>query len=237
MTRTNTLVLSALVLTVVTAQPADGQAALLGPGGAFIGAGVSRIGTRPLNDRLAANGYPTFGQAAVAVSIGGYRILSRALMLSAEWHGLIIGEEAHEGGEVGVGAGYGTLGVGYMVELSPYARVYPRLGLGVGGLGLWIQNHVDSVGFDEVLANPKPEPTLREPVLGRDGPVIDLGAGVEFFPARRDRGVLIGLRAGYLVAPFSSGWDLVYHGKASGGPDANISGAYVRIMVGAAWSR
>jgi hypothetical protein len=42
--------------------------------------------------------------------------------------------------------------------------------------------------------------------------------------------------AAALVA-FDSSWDLVYHGKASDGPDATISGFYLRIVIGGAWRR
>lgn len=216
---------------------AGGQAALLGPGAAYVGGGISGIATGELDDRLAARGYPTFGRTAVALGLGGYRLLSSGVMLGGEFNGLVIGEEAHEGREVGLGGGYATLGVGYAVQLSPRTRVYPRLGLGAGGLALWIESEADTVGFDEVLADPRPLPG-RQPVLSRDGVVLDLGAGAEFLPGGRGRGPLIGLRAGYLVAGFGSGsnWQLYEH-TASGGPSATIAGPYLRVVVGGAWRR
>lgn len=41
----------------------------------------------------------------------------------------------------------------------------------------------------------------------------------------RGSGVLIGLRFGYLFAPFDSSWDF-HERTATGGPDVSISGAY-----------
>jgi hypothetical protein len=226
----------AMTFGVGGAEHARGQAALLGPGALYIGGGISEIGTGELDDRLAAHGYPTFGRTAGAVSLGAYRLLSSGVMLGLEWHGLILGEETREGREVGLGGGYGTLGVSYAAVLSPRARIYPRLGIGVGGLGLWIENEADSVGFDEVLEDPSPAPNLRTPVLSRDGWVVDVGAGMEYLPSGRGGGTLVGLRLGYLVAPFDARWDF-YGRDVSGGPDATISGPYVRAVVGVAWKR
>ena len=205
---------------------------LRGPDAGFLAAGVSGIATGELDDRLAARGYPTFGSTATAVGIGGYWSLPGGLMLGGEWNGLIIGDEPHGGRTVGLGGGYATLGVGWAVDLSPRVRVYPRLGLGAGGLALWFESEADTVGFDEVLADPRPLPG-RQPVLSHDGVVVDLGAGAELLPGGRGRGPLIGLRLGYLLAFFGSAsdWQL-YEYTASGGPPATIAGPYVRAVVG-----
>jgi hypothetical protein len=205
---------------------------LRAPDAGFISAGVSRIATEELDDRLAARGYPTFGSTATAVGIGGYWSLPGGVMLGGEWHGLVIGDEPHEGRTVGLGGGYATLGVGYAVDLSPRVRVYPRLGLGAGGLALWFESDADTVGFDEVLADPRPLPG-RQPVLSHDGVVVDLGAGAELLPGGRGRGPLIGVRLGYLAALFGSDsdWQL-YEYTASGGPSGTIAGPYVRAVVG-----
>jgi hypothetical protein len=227
----------ALALGLGGAGSAEGQQALLGPGAAYVAAGVSGIATGELDDRLAARGYPTFGRTATALGLGAYRILGSGVMLGGELQGLIMGEEAHQGRVAGLGGGYATLGIGYAVELSPRARVYPRLGLGAGGLALWIESEADTVGFDEVLADPRPVPG-RQPVLSRDGLVVDLGAGAELLPGGQGRGPLIGLRLGYLVTRFGSGstWQLNER-TASGGPAATIAGPYIRVVVGGAWRR
>ncbi len=222
-----------LALGLGAAGPGAAQADFLGPGGGFISVGAAGIETGELDDWLAARDYPTFGQSAVTVGLGAYRILSSGVMLGGEFNGLIVGDEAHGGRRVGLGGGYATLGAGYVVNLSPRARVYPRLGLGVGGMGLWATRE-DTVDFEEVLAGRTDDPD-REPVLSRDGPVIDLGAGAEFLPGGR-RGPLIGVRAGYLAGPFTSHWD-AYEDTATGGPDASITGPYVRLTVGWAWRR
>lgn len=225
--------LLALTLGVATTASAEAQADLLGPGAGFISAGASGIATGELDDWLSSRGYPAFGGTAASVGFGAYRILRSGVMLGGEFNGLIVGEEMHQGREVGLGGGSLTLGVGYAVELSPRVRVYPRLGLGVGGMGLWIDRQ-DTVDFEEVLAGEASAPD-RENVLSRDGLVVDLGAGAEFLPGGRG-GPLIGLRAGYLAASFGSEWDAYEH-TVTGGPEASIAGPYLRMTVGWAWTR
>ena len=223
----------ALAFGVGGAAAAEAQAELLGPGAGFIAAGTSGIATGELDDWLSGRGYPTFGGSAVSIGFGGYRILQSGVMLGGEFNGLIVGEEVHQGREVGLGGGSLTLGVGYAVDLSPRARVYPRLGLGVGGMGLWIDRQ-DTVDFEEVLAGEASAPD-RQNVLSRDGMVVDLGAGAEFLPRGR-RGPLIGVRAGYLAASFDSAWDAYEH-TVAGGPQASITGPYLRVTVGWGWRR
>ena len=212
------------------------QSALLGPGTAFFGIGTSGITTAPLDDRLAARGYPAMGRTAMAFNVGLYRILSGGVTLGAEWHGLNIGHGTRDGRAVDLGGGYGTIGIGYMVQLSPRARIYPRLGLGGGGLGLWLERDSATAGFDEVLADPEPVPVLRDPVLSRGGVVVDLGAGGEFLLRARGSGVLLGVRLGYLAAPSSNDWRL-YSYFISDGPAATLAGPYIRALIGVAWKR
>ena len=194
--RTLLVALVSCVITIPVATPVHAQAALLGPGAAFIGGGISRIGTRPLDDRLADRGYPTFGQSAGAVSLGAYRLLSSGVMLGFEWHGLLIGDKQHAGREVSVAGGYGTLGVAYVNNLTPRLRAYPRVGIGGGGLAVVFEEPADTSSFDDVLANPTPAPDVHDPVLGRDGVVFDVGAGIEFLPSGRRAGPILGLRLG-----------------------------------------
>jgi hypothetical protein len=225
--------LLALALGGAGAASAEAQADLLGPGAGFIAAGTSGISTGDLDDWLAGRGYPTFGGSAMAIGLGAYRVLPGGVMLGGEFAGLIMGEEMHEGREVGLGGGSATLGIGYMVDLSPRARVYPRLGLGIGGMALWSERQ-DTVEFEEVLAGESPAPG-DETVLSRDGPVVDLGAGAELLPLGHG-GPMIGLRAGYLKAAFGSEWDTDER-TVLGGPEASITGPYVRVTVGWAWRR
>jgi hypothetical protein len=228
--------LAALVAVVMSAAaPSHAQQALLGPGAAFVSVGTAKIATAELDERLAANGYPTFGRRAATAGIGAYRIVRERLLLGGEFNGLAMDEKPHLGREVGVGGGYATLGVGIVKQLSPRVRLYPRFGLGAGGIALWVES-ADTTTFDDVLANP-PAPN-QDRHLSRDGGVIDLGGGLEFLPRAGDWSPLIGVRLGYVAASFGSesNWQMI-GGTATGGPSASIAGPYLRVTIGAAWKR
>ena len=156
-------------------------------------------------------------------------------MLGAEITGLAFKETAQNGREYGLGGGYATLGVGYAKQLSPRVRIFPRVGLGAGGITLWVQE-ADTATFDFILANPQPVPA-RERLLSRDGGVIDVGGGLELL-SRRDHGWLFGLRAGVILSSFGddTNW-WTQNGTATNGPPASITGAYLRFILGGAWNR
>lgn len=225
----------AIVIHVGVASSVQAQAALLGPGAAFLSSGRSSVETTDLDSRLRAGGYPTFGQKALNAGIGGYRLFQNHWMLGVELTGLAFKETASNGREYGLGGGYATLGAGYSKQLSQRVRIYPRLGLGVGGLTLWVEE-ADTTTFDNLLANPQPIPE-RARLLTHDGGVVDLGAGLEFL-TRRDHGWLLGLRAGLILSSFGddTNW-WTQNGTATGGPPASITGAYLRVVLGGAWNR
>lgn len=201
----------------------------------FFAAGVSEFATGELDDRLAAGGYPTFGNRGLGISLGAYRLLRSGVMLGGEWHFLGLGEKDHGGREIGLAGGYATLGVGYAVELSPRVRVYPRLGLGIGGMGLWTADddadEGGEVGFDEALADSSAGSSFS--TLSQGSGVVDVGAGAELLLGSRG-GPVVGLRLGYVATPFDQGWSR--NGRSlRGAPSASVAGPYVRVLVG--WRR
>jgi hypothetical protein len=218
----------------IAAEPAHTQARPRAGYAGFVAAGVSAVATGELDDRLAASGHPTFGSRPVALNVGAYRLFRSGVMLGAEWHYLNVGDGEHQGRAVGLGAGYATLGLGYAVALSPRVRFYPRLGLGVGGMGLWseVERDVGSGANDFAgwLANPTTDPDYA--TLSQASMVVDLGAGVELLlRGRGGGGPLLGLRSGYVVTPFDQGW--TQDGRSvSGAPDATVAGPYVRAVIG-----
>jgi hypothetical protein len=227
--------LTLVAVLVAEPLPAQSRAARSGFTGYFA-AGVSAISNPELNDGLAANGYPTFSSRPHGGSLGAYRLLRSGVMLGGEWHFLPVGDGTHGGREMGLGAGYATLGLAYAFDRSPRVRLYPRLGLGIGGMGLWIEDEGDdsrdTVRFEDWLAAPNSDPSFS--TLSQGSMVVDLGAGAEFVLRRSGTGPLLGLRLGYIATPFDQGWTSSGR-RVSGAPTATVAGPYVRVLFG--WRR
>lgn len=203
---------------------------------AFVGIGRSITATGDFSDRLVANGYPDFGSTPTAVSAGVNWVLRTGLLLSGEWSYLQLGGGERQGRDVGLGGGYATLGVGYALSPAPRVRFFPRLGIGVGGMGLWSEEPDDApdgdVAFDAWLANPNSNPDHA--TLSQASMVLDLGAGAEYLLHARAGGPLLGLRLGYVATPFDQGW--TRDGRTvTGAPRATVAGPYARIVIG--WRR
>ncbi len=197
-----------------------------GDGGAgFFSVGVNRVQIDALNSRLSEMGYPTFERALLAIGGGGYGVVADVIMLGGEGYGLFTGEKAYQGRSVSLGGGYGFFNVGYLHRLTPHLRVYPMLGLGGGGLTLQIGS-AEAGSFDEVLQNPN-----RQATLTRGSFLVSLGGGLEYRFGDAEGGFLLGLRAGYLLAPYRSDWHLGDE-VLGDGPDASLAGPFVRLTIG-----
>lgn len=226
----------ALFAGAAAGETASAQAQPRSPRAFYLAVGASNLANGELDDRLISQGYPSFGETAISGTLGARSTLANGVTISGEWTGLLIGEHAHGDDDVGLGGGYATLGAGYGVALSERAILEPRLGVGVGGFGLWIDREEAAgedpgIGFDEVLADPARVPA-RETVLGRDGLVVDLGATLEFVPGDpAGRGPVLGLRTGYLAGSLLSEWSTAGR-PISDAPEASLSGPYLRILVG-----
>ena len=206
-------------------------------GAAYLSAGVTSTETGGLDDLLAARGYPRFGRSAAQIGIGGYATVANRFMFGAEWTGFIKGSQNDANGrEVYLGGGSGTLGVGYAVNVSPRLRVYPRIGVGVGGLGLTFDTAEDTIAFDDVLSDPDGEADASrgfQPTLSHEHGVIDIGGGAEFMPNRNGRGTFVGIRLGHVIGPSDTEWEF-NHRAVRNGPEASGAGPYLRVTIGAA---
>ncbi|MFB6278570.1 MAG: hypothetical protein ABEK75_03620 [Salinibacter sp.] len=196
------------------------------------GAGFFAIGTHftdlgPLNSQLSSAGYPTFASETVSIGGGGYGVTNR-ILLGGEGHGLITADRGLNGRNVSVGGGYGLFTLGYLFRPSPSARVFPQLGLGGGGLRLEIGSAGDASEFDDVLSNPN-----RRATVGRASLLVRLGAGLEYEFSAPDEegGFRLGLRAGYMLSPLNSDWQLD-ETSLSGGPDATMQGPFIHLTIG-----
>lgn len=197
------------------------------------GAGFFAIGAQftdlgPLNSRLSSAGYPTFSSEMVTLGGGGYGVVGDRLMLGGEGHGLITADGTYQGRTVTVGGGHGLFTLGYLFRPTSNLRVYPQAGFGGGGLRLEIESQGDADEFDDILQNPN-----RSASVGRASLLVSLGGGIEyrFREPSEGGGVHLGLRAGYMISPLNSDWQLDEN-ALGGGPDATMQGPFFRLIIG-----
>lgn len=193
--------------------------------------GRSAIAINDLNAKLESKGYSRISDNFFSVGGGGHSIINNRLIIGGEGHSLL-GEEATSGNyNSSLYIVYGFFDLGYVVYSIKDLRVYPLLGLGGGGMNLKIAEKLTSLSLDDVLDNPK-----RRAELSTGGFLINLALGIDYLlTLSKDEkgrgGLLLGLRAGYTLSPFKSGW-VMDDIEISGAPEIGITGPYIRLMIG-----
>ncbi len=209
-------------------QPALGQAqetdAPSGEG--FFSIGVQHADIEDLNHQLDGMGYPTFDRTMLAIGGGGYTVRDGGLMLGGEGYGLLTGENSVQSRSVSLGGGHGFFTIGYLRKLSPTLEVYPMIGLGGGGMRMAIGPQAAPDSFDDVLEDPD-----RQVAMHRGGLLLSLGGGVTHRFGDEPGGLTLGVRAGYVLEPYSVAWRMDGN-VVSDGPDAAMAGPFLRVTLG-----
>ncbi len=203
----------------------------------FVSTGGAMLETDRINAVLTSNGFPTVSDDAIAFGGGGFGSFG-PLRLGAEHVRMNAGEESDPlGRRARLEASYTTLTVGW--DLRPRGRlsVAPTLGVGRGSYVLSVGD--DNAGaalpaspppsFDDVVAAPGRASRLSgahwiyEPMLAADLLVVRSAA--------QRRGITLGARVGYRIAPNRPDWE--YRGAAvSAGPVDQAKGPIVRLTLG-----
>lgn len=205
-------------------------------GGGYFAIGTHVLDLSSLNDRLSAAAYPTFEETTLSLGGGGYGIVGNRFMLGGEGHGLITPSRGLNGRTVSLAAGYGLATFGYLVPLSDRFFAFPQVGAGGGALTLDIGS-AGAEEFDDVLGDPNRSASLEKASF-----LLSLGGGLTYQIGGRmggdsnheddeKDGFRLGIRAGYLIAPFDTDWRHA-EDRLSGGPDASLSGPFVRLTLG-----
>jgi hypothetical protein len=201
-------------------------------GKGYFAIGWSALDLDPLNDALVASGYPRFSEDFLSLGGGGYGVIGH----------FVIGGQGHaylgEGRDATLGAqnyrsdlvaGMGFLDLGWVLWSGGRGRLTPLVGLGGGGLSVEIEE-LAAPTFGQVLAQPG-----HRSDLSTGGFLLDLGADFDVLLGRHFEehhgGFLLGVRAGWILAPIHGGWQLEGRDIA-GGPDIGMTGPYVRILLG-----
>lgn len=202
----------------------------------FVSIAGATAETATINAQLAPAGYFAVSDDAVGFGVGGFTSFG-PLRIGAEHVRLDAGEESTPAGRSArLEATYSMLTVGW--DLRPRGRLSlaPTLGAGRGSYVLTVGDRAGGAAppsppptFDEILAAPGRSSRISgghwiyEPMLAADLLVVRASG------ARR--GITLGARAGYRIAPNRPDWR--YRGEvASGGPVDQAKGPILRLTLG-----
>lgn len=221
--------------TVDQGEPTDIEA-----GRGFFQAGYMALDLGELNASLTAAGLPELDERVVSLGGAGFGVRGR-LLIGGEGHALLGGDQTTADGsiEVGLSGGYGLFRLGYLLLGGEgFLDVYPMVGIGGGSMSVRITER-SAPTFDDVLVDPQRSSTLSTSMFLLD---IGLGADYRFVVSEDDDeegegGVLVGVHAGYTLAPGDTEWTLDGINNVAGGPAARVEGFYLRLSIGGwGWS-
>jgi hypothetical protein len=236
MTKFSTWIGSVLIFLWASLSPTGSaladEAAKRGPiagGAGYLAIGAVALDLGGLNGAMARSGYSAFSRFFSTLGGGGHAVIGR-LVLGGEGHSLL----AKSGGSSSTGAslsgGYGFVDIGWVVYAGRGFRVFPVLGIGAGSIRLDLADR-SGAPFEDVIVDPKRGARLRT-----SGFLLNLALALEKWFGNSGRpgksGFFIGARAGYVLAPARSGWELDRM-EIEGGPKLNLGGPYLRLVVGA----
>lgn len=227
-----------LLATALTAAPVWAQeTGDTREGRGYLMLGVTTIDLAPVNARLGPQGYPALPETLFTVGGGGHGVRGRWI-IGGEGMALVgRSKEAPVGGvtfDTTLHGGYGFFDLGYLAFAQDGLHVYPLIGVGGGGGRLTFDSTADR-SFDDLAANPRVGATaltggfLMQVALGVDKLFV-LGTRDEG-GRRREGGVVVGVRAGYVFGPGQSNWG-IGGTDVTGGPDLKLTGPYVRVVIG-----
>ncbi|MBC8179914.1 hypothetical protein H8E88_02210 [candidate division KSB1 bacterium] len=195
--------------------------------------GLSVLNIDDLNSRLKSAGYPEFSNNFFSIGGGGHGIINK-LIIGGQGGALLVGEETTKLGKdifnstlVG---GYGFFDIGYIALSKKGFNIYPMLGVGFGGLTFKIAED-SSPKFDNLLSDPQ-----RSVELNYGGLLLNVSLGVDYLiKFAEDKtgtgGLIVGLQAGYMLAPFTHDWKMDEN-DVTGGPDIGFNGPYIKFLFG-----
>lgn len=202
-------------------------------GGGYFMIGWSALDLGDLNASLVAHGYPKFDESFLSLGGAGHFSVGR-LVIGGQGHGYL--SETHDAilttgtYRTELSGGVGFFDLGYQFVRGGRTRAALLVGLGGGELNLKMED-LSGPSFEDVLTDPG-----RSAELSTAGFLIDLGVSVDVVAGRvhahgKRGGPLLGVRAGYILAPVKGDWQLGDRDIA-GGPRMAMEGAYVRAMLG-----
>jgi hypothetical protein len=196
----------------------------------FLG-GVGFFDLDGINGSLGRAGYSELDNPTLSLGLGTDMSIGH-LILGAEWQWLRnVGTEASRNGiRADISSNYWLFRVGIDAVKWRGLRVYPLLGIGSGVTKFTVTSEAGA-DFDDVLDAP-----TRDLRMTQRGFLLDASLGVDYrFKVReteyRSSFFTVGLRGGYLFAPYSGKWR-TSSAEISNGPDMMSEGPTVQLLLG-----
>ena len=234
-TRKTTVVFAAIVAVLSFTAVSQGQEEASevkekgGMGYTILGSSMMDIGN--LNAKLESNGYTRLSENYFCVGGGGHSIINKRWIIGGEAYSLLGEDVTSTDFRASTYIFQGFTDIGYIVLAKKGFSVYPLMGLGGGLMTLTFSEKDASYSFDDVLNDPR-----RGTTLTAGGFLINLALGADYYfklgeNEEGNGGFLLGVRAGYILAPFKSGWGM-FDNELSGAPEISMTGAFFRIILG-----
>ncbi len=191
--------------------------------------GFSFLGTSDLNQNLELNGFSAMSSTFLSQNFGAQVVLDRIILGASGTLLNGFSTASAENGTLQASGGHGLFQVGYMLYSENGFSIYPILGIGSGSVKLSGTKALNEV-FDISATNPINSIESSQIVL-------DLGIGADYLvdfnadPGHAS-GVLVGLRAGYLLIPSPNQWSANGQILAGRLPNFNTQGLYLNLSLG-----
>ena len=197
--------------------------------------GASMMSVDAINVQLANAQFAGLSNDGVSYGASTYLAFGRA-MLGADIGVSRFGEEGLNNGRSDKLDARQFLGtVSFAIVSERHLSVFPTLGVGVGSFDVTLSDRgatstarAGTPTFAEVAANPGRSATIAGSHL-----LYSVGGGLDYLVTRGsgDVGIVLGLRAGVLLAPNRTTWSCAGYDVVAG-PDASSQGPFLRFVVG-----
>jgi hypothetical protein len=211
------IVLVVVLLNVLVLVFAQRSRALYGGFGWFE-TGIQQTNLENLNNELKANYSAELNETFISLGGGGYSVIKN-LMLGGEGKGFRTNSSSGNNTAITMTGGYGLFDLGYMVYYRQKLSIFPKLGLGAGGITL--ETAKKNTDFSGALSLGQTSTETYETYL------IDVGLGVMYQVSHW----MVGIHAGYLYALTDDKWSAADI-ELSNGPAINLTGVYMKLTIG-----
>lgn len=197
--------------------------------------GATTMKVDALNSTLASGHYAGLSNDGISYGASAHYAFGRA-MLGADFSKTTFGEEGLSNGRSNDLNAMQVLGtVSFAIMTTPRLTLFPTLGVGTGKFDVTLRDRNKSAQpaattertFAELVADAGASTTVSGNHL-----MYSVGGGLDFLVTRgASSGVVLGLRAGMLVAPNRTTWSSGGTHVVAG-PDASAGGPFARLVVG-----